>query len=391
MSHAKKPRLLMTVYDKIEFNGRALRAVESLAAHYELAVVSLRSPNAGLPDGFRSIQVSQPRARWLKYPGRIWFWLRMVLAAIVFRPSAVYAHNFLLCLPGWLAARAASARFIYDAHELNIPGSEDRSSLRTSLFYWFERLTIHRADLVIAANAERAALMQEHYGLSHLPLVIRNTIPEPHDDQGLMDDLLRRYPRLRRNGRVRFVYQGNMSTSRGIDAFVQAVQEISDRCELLLVGDGPDYPALQRMAAESSRPDAFILLGRIPQSDLLAVTTTADVGIVTYPSKGLNNIYCASTKVHEYTQAGVPILTTDQPALRAAAEEYGIGLACDIRAANPAAIASTMLRLAQDLTRYRRNLPRFCRNHRWADDAARLTAAVAAIACPAPQSLRKAA
>jgi alpha-maltose-1-phosphate synthase len=194
------------------------------------------------------------------------------------------------------------------------------------------------------------------------------------------------------------VYQGDMALERGLEVFVRAVETVGDRCQLLLVGGGPDLEALQALAQSSARPDTVIVLGRVLRQDLHAIIATGDIGIVTYPDEGLNNHYCASNKVIEYAQAGLPMLTTDQPPLLSAIAEYGIGVACPRDGRTAQGVAEKMLLLGENLEAYRRRLPHFCRSHRWTDEAERLLGAIARLVPPAvpldeapPAELRKAA
>lgn len=376
-----KSKLLMAVYDQIEFNGRALRAAEALAGDYEVTVISLASKKDYINPKFRLLSIVLPRIRGLKVACLFWFWFRMIMIAAWERPAIVYSHNFFLTLGGWLAARAARARFVYDAHELmilapNIPLACGERSSYSRFFYSLERWTIHRADLVIAANRERAQLMKEHYALAEFPTVIGNIPAENTMPLYSLEDVIKQYPRLRRSGRLRLIYQGDMSLLRGIGFFVRAVETIADRCELLLIGGGCDLPAIQNMIDRSPVRYAFIVLGRIPQAVLSSITVTGDIGIVTYPSDGLNNIYCASNKIHEYAQSGLPVLATDQPPLRAAVEQYGIGLTITAGEKDPAVAAARILELVDHLDLHRQALKRFCDDHRWADETKRLISAV---------------
>lgn len=371
------PRLLMAVYNEIEHDGRVLRAAEALADVYDITLVCLHSGREYEHPRFRSVRLRPPRMLRLRCLLLTWFCVRLILAAVAYRPRVVYAHDYFLPVAAWLASKIGRARFVYDAHELCIPERGLKQPARDYFFYRMERLVVRRADLVIAANADRARLMQEHYGLQRLPLVIRNIPPAPAPfGPKQFEDVARRYPCLRRNHRIRVVYQGDISLARGLRVFLDAVQMVSDRCELLLIGGGPDVDTIRRVAESSNSVGSVIVLGRIPHTDLSGVVATGDIGIVTYPRKGLNNWYCASNKLYEYAQAGLPMLTTDQPALRTAVEDYGIGMACSIDELKAEEIARRILLLAEQLSTYRTRLSQFCHDNQWTQEAAKLLRAV---------------
>ncbi|HYH82252.1 MAG TPA: hypothetical protein VEX86_20755, partial [Longimicrobium sp.] len=89
-------------------------------------------------------------------------------------------------------------------------------------------------------------------------------------------------------------------------------------------------------------------------------------------------LYCAPNKLYEYPQAGLPMLGSDNPVLRAAFERYGVGVA----GGDPAEGA---LRLAAELPRFRAALPAFVAAHRWEDEAERLRAAYRTLLAERPR------
>jgi glycosyltransferase involved in cell wall biosynthesis len=119
----------------------------------------------------------------------------------------------------------------------------------------------------------------------------------------------------------------------------------------------------------------FAMLGQVKHRLLSAITAVADVGIVTYPFHGLNNVYCAPNKVFEYAQAGVPIVATDQPPLRRLVEGYSIGELVGERQ-DPGELAAVIQKVVENMAEYTKALPRFLQDHRWEDEATRVRAAL---------------
>ena len=295
------------------------------------------------------------------------FCARVCMAAALTRPAVVHAHDIFAALPGWLAARIARARLVYDAHEFIIPQPDLRLSMRSRLFYRLERWTVLRADLVIAANDERAELMREHYSLPRTPLVVRNIPPLPPAPRA-EDEVLRDYPQLsrKRDGVVRLVYQGDVSLGRGIGSFAAAMDLLGDGFELIVVGDGPDLDRLRETAGTN-----VLLLGQVPRADLNDILSLCDIGIVAYSFESLNNVYCAPNKLYEYAQAGLPVIATAQPTLRAVVEQFGIGMVVE-RDSAPEQIAASLRELAGAIDGCRSNLPKLLSAHRWEDERERL-------------------
>ncbi len=370
----------MPVFNEIDYDGRVQRIAEALSEKYDVTVFCLDSGKNYHNPAFTTIAVSPSGWRVAKSITHLWFWYRICREAVRIRPAVVHAHDYYLPLAGWIAARLTRARFVYDAHELNIPAKDNPLSRREMVFYGLEKCVVRRADIVVAANPERAEIMQRHYGLKQTPLVTRNIPPMPVESLG-PEETLRLYPRLRRDrgDLFRLVYQGDMSITRGVSAFVSAMRYLDDRFQIVLAGGGPDSDAIMRDAD----PNRVIYLGRVPRTHLTDIMRTCDAGIVTYPMKGLNSIYCAPNKVHEYTQAGLPVIATGQPPLRAYMNTWDIGVMLDCQDFEsdgvPREIASKVEHLAAKLDACRANLPAFLAANRWEDEKERLLKAYEAL------------
>lgn len=116
---------------------------------------------------------------------------------------------------------------------------------------------------------------------------------------------------------IRLVYQGDMSLVRRIDMFISVMKYIDGRFELLPVGDGPDVQLLKQKVETEGVKDKVIFITKVPRDCLYDILKTCDIGIIAYPNKGMNNIYCAPNKLYEYTQAGLPIIATYSLSLEA--------------------------------------------------------------------------
>jgi glycosyltransferase involved in cell wall biosynthesis len=368
-----RARVLMPVYNPVDYDGRVQRAAAALGQRYEVTVLSVDSGRTFAHPDFqvRTVRLPEDGAR----PGLHLRFLRALLrTAGELRPDVVHAHDFFMAFPGWLAARTAGARFVYDAHELIFPEPGVPQSARERVWYGLERMVVRRADLVIAANAFRAGAMREHYGLRRTPLVVQN-IP-PALPPALPDDaLLARYPALRRGAgaAVRLVYQGDMSLGRGVGAFIEAMRALPPEFDLVLVGGGPDLERMQAVARELGVGERVRFLGRVPRADLHLMLGACDVGLISYPQTGLNNLYCAPNKLYEYTQAGLPVFARENPVLREVMEQYGVGVVSDD-------VAASLVRMAAGLEQYRARIPAFLAAHRWEGEAARLVDAYAGLA-----------
>ncbi|MCM8781922.1 MAG: glycosyltransferase, partial [Candidatus Omnitrophica bacterium] len=288
-------------------------------------------------------------------------------------PTVVVSADYFAAFPGWIASKAIGAHLIYDSHELIVPEPKKSMGLRERFWYWMERLAIRRANLVIAANEERARLMKTHYGLSRMPTVVRNIPSKP---EGITDKekkaLLASYPELRRKpNELLILYQGNIDLSRGIGRFVQALSYLPKNYRFIVAGGGPDLEALRKMARPFEFEGRFSLLGKVEHRLMPAVTAMADLGIICYPFHGLNNIFCAPNKLFEYAQAGLPVVATDQPPLRRLVKCYRIGRLVGEHD-TPEKIANHIKYVAENKFEFTKGLVRLLDSFQWENEAKRL-------------------
>jgi len=365
-------KILAGVYNPIAYDGRVQRSCEALAEDAEVDLVCPVGPPMSPHLPFRVREIHLPELAKRRIRRYFAFSCHFVRIALATRPDLVCAHNFYMSLPGLLAARLTGSRLVYDAHELIVPERGRSMNKRGIFWYWLERLAVRRADLLIAANSERAHLMRSHYSLNNTPLVIRNIPQAPTDNTDNLDDT----PCLKKvDGEVLFVYEGDLCVARGLDRLVAAFAHLPPNMRLVMVGTGPDEAQIHALVHSLGLVDRCVLMGRVPRKRLHAILRRCDVGLLSYPYEGQNNIYCSPNKIFEYAQAGLPVVSTDQPPLRAMVAAYGIGelIGHDDSLER---VAAVLRQVGDNPQHYRSALPHFLAEHRWEEEAHRLQAAV---------------
>jgi len=367
-----KPIILAGVYNPISYDGRVQRACVALSeiANVELVCPIGPNPPKGLP--FKVHTIPLPKDKGTKLKKHLAFWLAFIRIAMKLKPKLIHAHDYFMAFPGFVASWLSGSRLVYDAHELIIP--EPGKSMNPRMYFWYllERAIVNRADFVIAANKDRAHLMQRHYDLNIIPIVIQNISPK-WDNIICESELITRYPTLSRkfpNERL-LIYQGDVSLCRGIDRFLRALIYLPDNYRLIVVGGGPDLEKLISMAEPFERTGRFVALGRVDNKFLPFILQLADLGIITYSFEGLNNIYCAPNKIFEYAQAGLPMVSTDQLPLCKLIKRYYIGELIG-KKDGPEDIALCIFKLIEKISLYKRNLKKFLVAHRWEDEILKL-------------------
>lgn len=369
----------MCVFNEIDFDGRVQRASETLSEIADVTVFSVDSGNDFHSDKFRSITVKRPNLIRSAILGHLKAWVGLWRIAMREKPDVVHAHDCFMAFPGWVAAKLAGAKLVYDAHELVIPeprGSEMQLTVRDMIWYRLERVAVIRADVVIAANEERAAIMIEHYGLKRAPLVIGN-IPPRRKSIGAPREIPEVLRRKTREEKL-IVYQGDVDVRRGLDLFVEAFRHLPGHYRLVIVGDGPSVAMLGEYAKQHGLDGRVSFIRRIPREMLAGVLQQCDVGIVTYSYVGLNSQLCASNKVYECAHVNLPLVMTGQAPLKRINEQYRIGAIVE-RRQTPREVAKVIREVAENRDEFSRNTETFASANVWETEAAKLRAGVAAL------------
>jgi glycosyltransferase involved in cell wall biosynthesis len=382
---SEKPKILMAVFNALDFDGRVQRSAESLAEVSDLEVLALDGNKGFRPQGYRLVTVPTAPGEFGSNRMLHFRFLReLVRRARRDRPDVLYAHDFFLAFSGWLAARLSGARLIYDAHELIIPGSlgDKREGFLQRVWYRLERLVIRRADLVFSANEVRAEFMVKHYGLKTTPVAIRNITRPPADRSPDRAQVLARHPFLVRQSpdECLCIYQGDVDLDRGLGVLIEAFPLLGKQYRLLVVGGGPDVENIRHLAVRLQDSAKIEVVGKVPRQSLFEILQACDIGVVMYSFSGFNNIYCAPNKVYEYAQADLPVVGTGQPPLVRQVHDSGIGaIAGAGKPPTPREVADAIQAVQRNRAAHKTAIPAFLAENRWEEEANRTRASVAAL------------
>ncbi len=149
-------------------------------------------------------------------------------------------------------------------------------------------------------------------------------------------------PDLHGEGSIVAMTVARLVPQKRVDRFLDALATARTRAPRLrgvVVGDGPERPALERRAADLGlRPDALRFLGR--RDDVAGLLRRADVFVLSSDHEGFPNVLL------EAMAARLPVVTTAAGDAARLVESGGSGWVVD--SAEPAALADALARLAAD-------------------------------------------
>ncbi|WP_167784719.1 glycosyltransferase [Ramlibacter rhizophilus] len=253
------------------------------------------------------------------------FFLRLFEPTVLAHPADVYVAHDLPMLPvGVRAKQRHAARLVYDSHELY--AEQEFSAREQHAWKRVEASNIGEADAVITVNPSIARELEQRYRLSRVHVLYN---AEKAREAAVGDKRFHQVFGLPAQARV-LLFQGGLSAGRHIEALVRAMRRVrSSHVHLVVLGDGGIKPQLERIVATGLSARVH-LHDAVPQSELLAWSAAADAGIIPYQATCLNNYYCTPNKLFEFIAAGIPVLASDLPEIRAIVEGHGIGRVADM-------------------------------------------------------------
>ncbi|MBR7010497.1 MAG: glycosyltransferase family 4 protein [Oscillospiraceae bacterium] len=106
--------------------------------------------------------------------------------------------------------------------------------------------------------------------------------------------------------RILLIYGGNLGKPQGIPYLIECLR--AQRCaelHFLIVGDGTEYPLLERFV-QTERPDNVTLLQKLPQQEYEALASAADVGMIVLDCRF--TIPNFPSRLLSYLNAAIPVL-----------------------------------------------------------------------------------
>lgn len=288
------------------------------------------------------------------------------------RPDAVHAHDLQALPIGWWVKKRLGVPLVFDSHELHddlslISRWGKRESRRQHRFY------SRRIDGLVTVNDSIGAALRERYPLLPEPVIVRNATR--YDGADIVDDgRLHRAAEVDPSTRI-LLYQGGFSRHRGLDVLVRSAPLLPSEWVLVMMGWGSFESHLRALAREVDPGGTRVrFIPGAPQAELGLWTAGGALGVIPYENVCLNHWFCSPNKLWEYPVAGVPILASPFPELRATVEDNDIGcLLSD--PVTPENIAETIRALTgEQLVRWRANCRRFIERDNWSVYEQRLVA-----------------
>jgi glycosyltransferase involved in cell wall biosynthesis len=231
---------------------------------------------------------------------------------------------FLLALP----FKLLGVRYIFDHHDANPELYLSKYDSRGLLYraqVWLEKWTYRFSDVVMATNHSYKDLATSRGGLQPENVYVVRNGPDLDTFKAVREN-----PALKFGKAYLVGYVGTMSVQEGLDILLDVAEHLKtlghSDIHFTCVGGGPGLAALRQMVKDKNLEDTITFTGRIPQEELLAILSTADVCVNPDKPCAMNDI-STMIKVMEYMALGKPIVQFDLKEGRVSAGEAS--LYCD--------------------------------------------------------------
>jgi glycosyltransferase involved in cell wall biosynthesis len=215
---------------------------------------------------------------------------------------------FLVALP----FKIFGVKYIFDHHDANPElylSKYEKKGLLYKSQVLLEKLTYRFSDVVMATNGSYRDLAIARGG--HRPedvFVVRNG-PDLQRMRALPPD-----PALKHGKDFLVGYVGNMSVQEGLDILLEVALHIRNMgrrdIHFTCVGGGPGLAGLRQLVKDMNLEDTVDFTGRIPDDQLLAILSTADVCVNPDKPCEMNDI-STMIKIMEYMALEKPIVQFD--------------------------------------------------------------------------------
>jgi glycosyltransferase involved in cell wall biosynthesis len=247
------------------------------------------------------------------------------IRAIETKPQVIHCNDLDTLLVGALAKAQFGSRLVYDAHEYFPYCDPHGRWLDQWFFSALERFLIRRCDGIVTVNPPLAELMRSAYRLKKV-YAVPNAAP-------LANPLKRvpfssPMPRLA-DERLKFLFQGRFTPGRGIEEIIRA-WALVDGSRAALFLRGPENlwrEAAMELARELGVLDRSVyFLESVSEEFLIPAAAEADVGLIPYLPRILNDRFACPNKLSQYMQAGLMVVANDLPYVRSVVEKAHAGL-----------------------------------------------------------------
>ncbi len=245
--------------------------------------------------------------------------IRLFFFLLFHKASLLVSNDLDTLLANYMASVIRRLPLVHDCHEY-FRGVPELNGRAGTVRCWkkIEDHIFPKLHSIYTVNASIAEIYRKEYGnevrvIRNVPVRKINLIAKNKVDLGIPSD------------HKIILYQGALNIDRGLEEAIRAMKFVREKACLLIIGSGDIMDQLKILSVKDIVSDKVIFTGPIALEDLPEYTLMADLGLSIEKDVSLNYHFCLPNKFLDYIQAGVPVLVSPFPEMKAIVEKYDIG------------------------------------------------------------------
>lgn len=315
-------RIIISVTTDLATDQRVHRAALTLHdAQFDVLVVGRKLKNS-LP--LQNFPYKTKRFSLLWEKGPLFYAaynVRLFFFLLSHKADILYSNDLDTLLPNYFVSKFKSKELYYDCHEY-FTGMPELEGRKPPYRIWktIERSIFPKLKHIITVNDSMAKLYSDEYRVN--VNVVRN-LPMAADEKS---NPVRAKKDFHLPEKKLIIFQGaGINIHRGAEEALLAMQYVNDAA-LVFAGSGDVIPKLKSMVKEFNLEQKVFFTGKLPPSELKALTRLAHIGLSLDKDTNINYRFSLPNKLFDYIQAGVPVLASPLPEISKIISEYNIGL-----------------------------------------------------------------
>lgn len=261
--------------------------------------------------------------------------LRLFVYLLFTKYDCLLANDLDTLLANYAVQQLKGGELYYDTHEYFTEVPElAHNAFAKKTWLRMERYIFPKLKNVYTVNNSIANIYTSLYG--NTVHVVRN-IPVFANTSAIVKS--RKELGLNPNQIIIIMQGAGINIDRGAEEAVLAMQYLPNYL-LLIIGSGDAIPAVQQLIQQRNLQHCVQLIPRMPYTELMHYTRTANVGITLDKDTNLNYKYSLPNKLFDYLHAGIPVVTSNLVELATIVTQYNVGQITPSHA--PQAIAATI-------------------------------------------------
>lgn len=246
--------------------------------------------------------------------------IRLFLFLITHKSNLLVSNDLDTLLANYVASKIKRNNLVYDSHEYycGTPELANRAFVRN---FWLriERWIFPKLKDIFTVNKSIANLYHQEYNKTlH---VVRN-IPMK---KTMLNPLSKQSLGLPSDKKILLLQGAGINVDRGVEELVTAMQYVSNKAVLVIVGSGDVIDTLKQNVIDFKLSHKVIFVAKVPMEKLVSYTHHADLGFTVDKDTNINYRYSLPNKLFDYIHAGVPVISSELVEISKIITQYNIG------------------------------------------------------------------